>query len=74
MSIFIIIPEIGSNTKYYIKPFDIINLREDNGGTLVSYRYGNKEASFITALSGKDIHEEMVRMEEEDFKQLFGGE
>jgi hypothetical protein len=74
MSIFLVIPEYKSSAKYYIKPIDIINLREDTKTTLVSYRYGTKEASITTALTGKDIHEQMVKMEEEAFNFITFGD
>jgi len=71
MNIFLMLPEKGSDCKYYIKPIDIINLREDNHGTLVSYLFGSKQASITTLITAREIQEEMVRMEEEVTMSFF---
>jgi hypothetical protein len=68
--VFIIVPCTKGFT-YYIRPYDIVNIREGDS-TRVCYKQGGEELYFITLLTAKEIHERIIELEEANFKYTFG--
>jgi len=69
---FIIIP-CEEGYLHYIRPYDIVRLRENKGyGTAVFYKTGDKVDAIKTLLTAKEIHERMSELEQQTFLFTFG--
>lgn len=71
---FIIIPEKGSSSKYYIKPFDICNIVQYDDHSQVFYKFGERICSVYTLLTGDDLHNAILdwkKKQDDEFNSMF---
>jgi hypothetical protein len=72
--VFIKLPEVGTENKYYIKPIDIIYIIDKIASSTVCFKAGGKEVEVSTLLEAKDIEAAMqgiYKQEEDEFNKIF---